>query len=185
MDNKNDISKSIKNILDKLGEDISREGLIDTPVRVEKSLKFLTSGYKENPIKLLQEALFSTSNKEMVIIRDIEFYSMCEHHLLPFFGKVSIGYFPDKKVVGLSKIPRLVNIFSRRLQIQEQLTEEIANSILEGVNPKGVAVYIQAKHMCMEMRGVEKYSSTTITQSFKGNFNKNLEYQNIFYNLLR
>ena len=185
MNSKDNISKSIKNILEYLGEDSSREGLIDTPKRVENSLKFLTSGYRENPIKLLKEALFKTTNREIVVVKNIEFYSMCEHHMLPFFGKVSVGYIPNNKVVGLSKIPRLINIFARRLQIQEQLTEEIANSILEGVEAKGVAVYIEARHMCMEMRGVEKHTSNTITQSFKGEFKMNIENQNKFYNLFK
>ena len=185
MNEQENISNSIKKILDNLGENSSREGLLDTPKRVEESLKFLTSGYKIDPIRLLKEALFTTSNEEMVLIKNIEFYSMCEHHMLPFFGKVSVAYFPNKKVVGLSKIPRLINIFSRRLQIQEQLTEEIANAILEGVEAKGVAVFIEARHMCMEMRGVEKYSSNTVTQSFKGSFEENIKYQDIFLNLIK
>jgi len=159
-----------KMILEAIGEDVNRDGLKKTPLRVAKSFEYLCNGYFQDPKEVLNEALFDSTNNEMVIVRNIEFYSMCEHHILPFFGRVSVAYIPDKKVVGLSKIPRMVNIFARRLQIQEQLTEQIADVIMEVVKPKGVGVVIHARHMCMEMRGVETKHSYTSTSALRGMF---------------
>jgi len=159
-----------KMILEAIGEDVNRDGLKKTPLRVAKSFEYICNGYFQNPKEVLNEALFDSTNNEMVIVRNIEFYSMCEHHILPFFGRVSVAYIPDKKVVGLSKIPRMVNIFARRLQIQEQLTEQIADVIMEVVKPKGVGVVIHARHMCMEMRGVETKHSYTSTSALRGIF---------------
>jgi len=164
--------EAVKTILEIIGEDTQREGLIKTPARVFKAFEFLTKGYNQNPQEILNEALFESSNKEMVVIRDIEFYSMCEHHLLPIIGKAHIAYIPDGKVVGLSKIPRMVEVFAKRLQIQEQLTEQIANAILETIKPIGVGVVIEARHMCMEMRGVQKTQSSTISSALRGEFLK-------------
>ena len=164
------IELAAKMILEAIGEDITRDGLKKTPLRVAKSFEYICSGYFQDPKEVLNEALFDSTNNEMVIVRNIEFYSMCEHHILPFFGRVSVAYIPDKKVVGLSKIPRMVNIFARRLQIQEQLTEQIADVIMEVVKPKGVGVVIHARHMCMEMRGVETKHSYTSTSALRGIF---------------
>jgi GTP cyclohydrolase IA len=180
----NKIAKNTQEILELLGEDSSREGLEKTPMRVAKSLEFLTSGYHENPKEVLNQALFTTSNDEMVLVRDIEFYSLCEHHMLPIIGRVHVAYIPDGKVVGLSKIPRIVNIFARRLQIQEQLTEQIADAISEVIKPKGVAVVVHARHMCMEMRGVEKINSTTVSSALRGLFKSDKRTRSEFYNLI-
>jgi len=180
----NKIAKNTQEILELLGEDSSREGLEKTPMRVAKSLEFLTSGYHEDPKKVLNQALFTTSNDEMVLVRDIEFYSLCEHHMLPIIGRVHVAYIPDGKVVGLSKIPRIVNIFARRLQIQEQLTEQIADAISEVIKPKGVAVVVHARHMCMEMRGVEKINSTTVSSALRGLFKSDKRTRSEFYNLI-
>ncbi len=180
----NKIAKNTQEILELLGEDSSREGLEKTPMRVAKSLEFLTSGYHENPKEVLNQALFTTSNDEMVLVRDIEFYSLCEHHMLPIIGRVHVAYIPDGKVVGLSKIPRIVNIFARRLQIQEQLTEQIADAISEAIQPKGVAVVVHARHMCMEMRGVEKINSTTVSSALRGLFKSDKRTRSEFYNLI-
>lgn len=163
---------SIKNILTQLGEDPEREGLQKTPERVAKAFEFMCGGYGEDPVKIINDALFESSNDEMVVIRDIEFYSMCEHHILPFFGRVHVAYIPDGKVVGLSKIPRVINVFARRLQIQERMTEQIADAVMQTIKPKGVGVVISARHMCMEMRGVEKISSSTTTSALRGLFLK-------------
>ncbi len=178
------IAEATAKILTLLGEDINREGLVKTPMRVAKALEFLTGGYYENPHDILNEALFTTSNDEMVLVRDIEFYSMCEHHMLPIIGRVHVAYIPDGKVVGLSKIPRIVNVFARRLQIQEQLTEQIADAITEVINPKGVAVVVHARHMCMEMRGVQKINSTTVSSALRGLFKSDTRTRNEFYNLI-
>ncbi len=180
----NKIAKNTQEILELLGEDNSREGLEKTPMRVAKSLEFLTSGYHEDPKEVLNQALFTTSNDEMVLVRDIEFYSLCEHHMLPIIGRVHVAYIPDGKVVGLSKIPRIVNIFARRLQIQEQLTEQIADAISEVIKPKGVAVVVHARHMCMEMRGVEKINSTTVSSALRGLFKSDKRTRSEFYNLI-
>ena len=160
----------VEQMLELVGEDPRREGLAKTPERVFKAYEFLTSGYFQDPKVVLNDALFDSSNNEMVLVRDIEFYSLCEHHLLPFFGRVHVAYIPNHKVVGLSKIPRMVNIFARRLQIQEQLTEQIAGAIEEVIHPLGVGVVLQARHMCMEMRGVQKINSTTTTSALRGLF---------------
>lgn len=187
MNNEKKLSKiadATSTILDLLGEDINREGLLKTPMRVAKALEFLTSGYQENPHDILNEALFATSNDEMVLVRDIEFYSMCEHHILPIIGRVHVAYIPDGKVVGLSKIPRIVNVFARRLQIQEQLTEQIADAISEVIKPKGVAVVVHARHMCMEMRGVQKINSTTVSSALRGLFKSDERTRSEFYNLI-
>ena len=182
--NQKEFEDNFKNILKLIGENPEREGLLDTPSRVYKSFQFLCKGYNENPKEILTKAMFSTDNEEMVIIKNIEFYSLCEHHILPIVGKVNVAYIPDGKVVGLSKIPRVVETFARRLQIQEQLTEEIANAIYESMNPKGVAVLIDARHFCMEMRGVEKISSSTITTSYKGLFKEDKDVKKEFLDYL-
>ncbi|TQR55803.1 GTP cyclohydrolase I FolE [Campylobacter troglodytis] len=178
------IEEAIKNILSAIGEDPGREGLVLTPQRVSKSLEFLTSGYKQNAKDILNEALFDSSNNEMVLVRDIEFYSLCEHHLLPFFGRVHCAYIPDKKVIGLSKIPRLVDMFARRLQIQEQLTEQIAEAISEFSGAKGVGVVIEARHLCVEMRGVQKGGATTTTSALRGVFLKDERTRKEFFSLI-
>ena len=175
---------SVKNMLEIIGEDTNREGLIKTPERVFKAFKFLTQGYEQDPKIVLNDALFESSNNEMVLMRDIEFYSLCEHHLLPIIGRVHVAYIPDGKVVGLSKIPRMVNIFARRLQIQEQMTEQIASAIQEVIKPKGVGVVIEARHMCVEMRGVEKINSTTTTSALRGIFIKNADTRREFFALI-
>jgi len=161
---------SIKNILEIIGEDSNREGLKKTPERVYKAFLKLTEGYKKDPDKILKSALFETTNSEMVVVKNIEFYSLCEHHLLPIIGMAHIAYIPKGKVVGLSKLPRVVEVFARRLQIQEQMTEDIATAIMKALEPLGVGVVLEARHMCMEMRGVEKVNSTTVTSSLKGIF---------------
>ena len=178
------LEKAVEEILINIGEDPKREGLLKTPHRVAKSFEFLTKGYNQDPKEILNKALFTTTNDEMVLVRDIEFYSMCEHHLLPIIGRVHVAYIPDGKVVGLSKIPRVVEVFARRLQIQEQLTEQIADAINDDINPKGVAVVVHARHMCMEMRGVEKINSTTISSALRGLFKSDLRTRNEFFNLI-
>src|SRR6201995_3842750 len=158
----------VRNLLVELGEDPEREGLVNTPPRVEKPWTFLTSGYRADIDTVLNGALFSVDYSEMVIVRDIDFYSLCEHHLLPFFGRGHIAYIPNKKVIGLSKIPRLGDVFSRRLQIQERMTNQIADPILEKVSPLGVAVVVEATHLCMSMRGVQKQNSFAVTSAMLG-----------------
>lgn len=179
------MEKLIEEILKKLGENPKREGLLHTPSRVEKSLRFLTKGYEETVEETLNGALFTVQYDEMVIVRDIEIYSLCEHHLLPFFGKCHVGYLPSDKVIGLSKIPRLVDVFARRLQVQERLTQQIANTIEEAVRPRGVGVVIEAQHLCMMMRGVQKQSTKMITSSMLGTFRKDQRSRLEFLNLLR
>ncbi len=164
--------EAVKTILEVVGEDINREGLINTPKRVYEAYKYFTKGYKQDPKEVLNQALFKSSNNEMVIVRDIEFYSLCEHHLLPIIGRAHVAYIPNGKVVGLSKIPRMIEVFARRLQIQEQLTEQIAEAINDVVQPKGVGVVLQARHMCMEMRGVQKAYGSTTTSALRGIFLK-------------
>jgi GTP cyclohydrolase I len=175
---------AVKTMMQSVGEDPSREGLLKTPERVYKAFKFMYSGYDEDPQEILNSALFTSSNQEMVLIKDIEFYSTCEHHLLPIIGRVHVAYIPDGNVVGLSKIPRVVNIFARRMQIQEQLTEQIAEAIMSALSPKGVAVVVQARHMCMEMRGVEKINSTTTSSALRGLFKTSDKTRNEFFNLI-
>jgi len=178
------LENAVQTVLEQLGEDPDREGLIKTPHRVAKALRFLTEGYTQDPEAILNQALFTTSNDEMVLVRDIEFYSMCEHHMLPIIGRAHVAYIPDGKVVGLSKIPRIVNVFARRLQIQEQMTEQIADAIESTIHPKGVAVVLHARHMCMEMRGVEKINSTTVSSALRGLFKSDQRTRNEFYNLI-
>jgi len=184
MNKEEEFEAAITKVLELLGEDPSREGLLKTPSRVAKSLKFLTEGYALDPKEILNQALFSSSNDEMVVVRDIEFYSMCEHHMLPIIGRAHVAYIPDGKVVGLSKIPRIVNLYARRLQIQEQMTEQIADAISETIKPKGVAVVIHARHMCMEMRGVQKINSTTVSSALRGLFKSDQRTRNEFYNII-
>ena len=178
------IKSYFEEIIDLLGENKNREGLLKTPERASKALKFLTEGYEKDPEQVLQSAMFQENYNEMVIVKDIELYSLCEHHLLPFFGKAHLAYIPDGHIVGLSKLPRIVDIFSRRLQVQERLTEQILDCINSTLNPKGVAVVIEASHMCMMMRGVQKQNSTTTTSGFRGAF-KDTDTRNEFLNLVK
>lgn len=182
--NKEAFENAVKTMMRSVGEDPEREGLVKTPERVYKAYEFMYGGYKEDPNEVLNSALFSSSNDEMVLIKDIELYSTCEHHLLPIIGRAHVAYIPDGKVVGLSKIPRVVDIFSRRMQIQEQLTEQIADAIMKTIKPKGVAVVIQARHMCMEMRGVEKINSTTTSSALRGLFKKDEKTRAEFFSLI-
>jgi GTP cyclohydrolase I len=175
----------IRRLLAELGEDPSREGLRDTPKRVEKSLRFLTSGYSADVDSVLNNALFTVDYNEMVIVKDIDFYSLCEHHLLPFFGKCHVAYLPQGRVLGLSKIPRLVDIFARRLQIQERLTSQIADTLLDKVQPMGVAVVMEASHLCMSMRGVEKQNSVAVTSAMLGVFREDARTRSEFLELIR
>ena len=170
-------------ILSRIGEDTGREGLKDTPERTAKAMLFLTHGYELKPAEILQSALFKEEYSEMVIVKDIELYSLCEHHMLPFFGKAHIAYIPNGKIVGLSKIPRVVDAFARRLQVQERLTHEVLNCIYDTLEPLGVAVVIEAYHMCMMMRGVQKQNSVTTTSAFRGEF-RNVETRNEFLTLI-
>jgi len=179
-----EFEQAVAKVLELIGEDPKREGLLKTPSRVAKAFKFLTEGYAQDPKEILSQALFTNSNDEMVLVRDIEFYSMCEHHMLPIIGRAHVAYIPDGKVVGLSKIPRIVNVFARRLQIQEQMTEQIADAISQSINPKGVAVVLHARHMCMEMRGVEKVNSTTVSSALRGLFKSDERTRSEFYNLI-
>lgn len=174
-----------RELLVRLGEDPTRDGLLRTPERMEKSMKFLTRGYAMNVTEVLHEALFDVDYDEMVIVKDIEFFSMCEHHLLPFFGKAHIAYVPNGKVIGLSKIPRLVDVFARRLQVQERLTRQIGEAITDAINPQGVAVILEAQHLCMMMRGVEKQHSSTVTSAMLGVFKTQLQTRNEFLSLVR
>ena len=175
----------VRGILSALGEDPGREGLRDTPARVDKALRFLTSGYQADIDTVLNGALFTVDYSEMVIVRDIDFYSLCEHHLLPFFGKVHVAYLPSNRVIGLSKIPRLVDVFSRRLQVQERMTCEIAEIIREKIAPLGVAVVAEATHLCMAMRGVQKQNSRTVTSAMLGEFRTNARTRMEFLELLQ
>jgi GTP cyclohydrolase I len=175
----------ITRLLVELGEDPSREGLVRTPKRVEKAMKFLTSGYEANVDEILNGALFTVDYSEMVIVRDIDFYSLCEHHLLPFFGKCHVAYLPNGRVIGLSKLPRLVDIFARRLQLQERMTNEIAETIRQKINPLGVAVVCEGTHLCMAMRGVEKQNSYTITSAMLGAFRESARTRMEFLELLK
>ena len=178
------IKTNYQEIIHLLGENKNREGLLKTPERASKAMKFLTEGYEKDPKQILQSAMFKEDYNEMVIVKDIELYSLCEHHLLPFFGKAHIAYIPNGQIVGLSKLPRVVDVFSRRLQVQERLTEQILDCINNTLNPKGVAVVIEAPHMCMMMRGVQKQNSTTTTSGFRGAF-KDTDTRNEFLNLVQ
>jgi GTP cyclohydrolase I len=174
-----------RELLTRIGEDPNRDGLLRTPERVEKSMSFLTMGYTMDVNEVLHDALFDVDYDEMVIVKDIEFYSMCEHHILPFFGKAHVAYVPNGKVIGLSKIPRLVDVYSRRLQVQERLTRQIGDAITEAIQPQGVAVILEAEHLCMMMRGVEKQHSTTVTSAMVGVFKTQLQTRNEFLSLVR
>ncbi|MBE9489736.1 MAG: GTP cyclohydrolase I FolE [Bacteroidetes bacterium] len=178
-----DVKERYKKIIDDLGEDTSREGLLKTPERAAKAMQFLTQGYHQDAAEILKSAMFEESYNEMVIVKDIELYSLCEHHILPFFGKAHIAYIPNGHIVGLSKIPRIVDVFARRLQVQERLTEQILDCINDTLKPQGVAVVIEASHMCMMMRGVQKQNSVTTTSGFRGAF-KNMETRTEFLNLI-
>jgi GTP cyclohydrolase I len=175
----------IRELLKEIGEDPSREGLERTPTRVAKAWEYLTSGYRQNVNMVLNEALFTEEYDEMVVVKDIDMYSMCEHHLLPFFGKCHIAYMPSKKIVGLSKLPRLVEMFSRRLQVQERLTTQIAQTLQDVFQPRGVAVVIEALHMCMLMRGVEKQNSKAVTSAMLGQFRDRPETRAEFMELIK
>ncbi len=175
----------VREMIVRLGEDPDREGLLHTPERVAKAMQFLVKGYKDDPEALLRKALFTVSYDEMVIVKDVEMFSLCEHHLLPFFGKVHVAYIPKGKVIGLSKIPRLIEAFSRRLQIQERLTTQIAEAIQSAIEPQGVGVVIEARHLCMMMRGVEKQHSSAVTSSMLGSFRNEEETRTEFLSLIR
>ncbi len=175
----------IEKLLVKLGEDPKREGLARTPERVEKSLKFLTQGYEQDPVKTISSAIFEEKYDDMIIVRDIEIFSMCEHHMLPFFGRCHVAYIPNGKIVGLSKIPRMVDIFAKRLQVQERLTHQIAHTLYDTIKPRGVGVVIEAKHMCMVMRGVEKQNSYATTSSMLGVLRKSLSTREEFLRLVQ
>ena len=166
------LSEHYKGVITNLGEDVTREGLEKTPERVAKAMQYLTHGYDLDPAEIIKGAMFTEDHNHMVVVKDIEVYSMCEHHMLPFFGKAHIAYIPNGKIVGLSKIPRVVDAFARRLQVQERLTDQIKNCINDTLNPHGVAVVIEAQHMCMQMRGIQKQNSVTTTSSFVGTFEK-------------
>ena len=174
------IEKITKQLLEDIGEDPNREGLLKTPSRVAKAWQFFSKGYTQSIEKLINNAIFNEDAKDMVIVRDIEFFSLCEHHLIPFFGKAHVGYIPNGKVIGLSKIPRIIDMFSRRLQVQERLTHQIADALKNVLEPKGVAVVLEGRHMCMQMRGVEKQNSFTSTSAMSGQFKKSSETRSEF-----
>ena len=174
-----------RELLIRIGEDPGRDGLLDTPKRMDQAMRFLTRGYTQDLNTVLHQALFDVDYDEMVIVKDIEFFSMCEHHLLPFFGKAHVAYVPNGKVIGLSKIPRLVDVFSRRLQVQERLTTEIADAIDEAIHPQGVGIILEAQHLCMMMRGVEKQHSATVTSAMRGVFKSQQQTRSEFLSLVR
>lgn len=178
-----DLKENFYNILEQVGEDPLRNGIVKTPERASKAMQFLTQGYNINPQEILTSAMFEEDYKDMVIVKDIELYSLCEHHMLPFFGKAHIAYIPDGKIVGLSKLPRVVDIFARRLQVQERLTHDILECINNTLKPRGVAIVIEAQHMCMMMRGVQKQNSATTTSGFRGEF-ENMQTRNEFLKLI-
>lgn len=180
----NGISENIKSSLDLLGEDSNREGLLNTPLRVAKAWSFMTNGYQLNAVDILKSAIFNEDSEEMVIVKDIELYSMCEHHMVPFYGKAHIGYLPNGKITGLSKLARVVDVYARRLQVQERMTTQIRDAIQEALDPHGVAVVIEAKHLCMMMRGVQKQNSSTVTSAFTGPFLDNSATRREFMNLI-
>ena len=178
------IAENVFSILEQLGEDPARQGLLKTPERVAKAYSFITQGYEQDARKILRSAMFDEDYSEMVIVKDIELYSLCEHHMLPFFGKAHIAYIPNGKIVGLSKLPRIVDVFARRLQVQERLTIEIRDAIQETLNPMGVAVVIEAQHLCMQMRGVSKQNSVTTTSAFSGAFLEDIKTRKEFISLI-
>ena len=173
-----------KQLLEEIGEDPNREGLLKTPSRVSKAWSFFSKGYKQDLNRIINDAIFEEDAKDMVIVRDIEFFSLCEHHLIPFFGKAHVGYIPNGKVIGLSKIPRIIDMFSRRLQVQERLTHQIADAINSVIDPKGVSVVMEGRHMCMQMRGVEKQNSFTSTSAMSGQFKKSAETRSEFLSII-
>ena len=183
-ENQENIAELVRTMITRLGEDPNREGLRRTPERFERALRYLTSGYHQDPEKVLNGAMFTTCYDQMVVVKDIDLFSLCEHHILPFFGKCHVAYIPDKRVVGLSKIPRLVNMYSRRLQIQERLTNQIAQAIQKVIQPLGVGVVIEARHLCMVMRGVEKQRTETITSAMLGAFRENQRTREEFLSLI-
>jgi GTP cyclohydrolase IA len=185
MEQKIRMEEQIRSILKALGEDPDREGLAKTPYRVTQALTFLTRGYQLDPAKIINDALFTEDYEEMIVQKDIDFYSLCEHHMLPFFGKAHVAYIPHHKIVGISKLARLVDVYARRLQVQERLTNQIANTIMEKLDPLGVAVVIEAEHLCMRMRGVEKQNSIIITSTLLGAFRTRQETRAEFMNLIR
>ncbi len=179
------VEELVRGLLEQVGEDTSRPGLRDTPARVARSLAFLAGGYDQQPVEMLRSALFSSDIDQMVVVKDVEFYSLCEHHLLPFHGRCHIAYIPDGQIVGLSKLGRVVDAFSRRLQVQERLTAEIAGAVQEAVRPKGVGVVMEAHHLCMMMRGVEKQTSRAVTSSMLGRFRQDPRTRGEFLELIR
>ncbi len=180
-----EIAKLYSQILTLLNEDVNREGLIKTPQRVSLAMQFLSNGYEKNPEEIIKSAMFKEDYRQMVIVKNIEIYSLCEHHLLPFFGKAHIAYIPNHYIVGLSKIPRIVDVFAHRLQVQERLTTQIKDCLQETLNPLGVAVVIEASHLCMQMRGIQKQNSVTITSDFTGAFQKNPATREEFLSLIK
>ncbi len=184
-DERGPIGDMYEKILKDLGEDPTREGLLRTPYRAEKAMRFLTSGYTSNVEELVNGALFAAENDDMVVVKNIEYYSLCEHHMLPFFGRVHVAYLPDKKIIGLSKIPRIIDVFARRLQVQERITQQIADTLMEVLEPRGVAVVSEAQHFCMMMRGVEKQCSSTVTSAMLGEFRHNKGTKDEFLSLIR
>jgi len=179
------MEEQIRQILRAIGEDPDREGLLRTPQRVAQALTFLTRGYEMDPAKVINDALFTEEYEEMIVQKDIDFYSLCEHHILPFFGKAHVAYIPNHKIVGISKLARLVDVFARRLQVQERMTNQIATTIMDKLDALGVAVVLEAEHLCMRMRGVEKQNSYVITSSLLGAFRSRVETRNEFMNLIR
>ena len=179
------MQENVRNILKIIGEDPDREGLTKTPERVEKAYEFLTNGYKQDPCEIINSALFNEQYDEMVLVKDIELYSLCEHHLLPFYGKCHVAYMPNGVVVGLSKIPRIVDVYAKRLQVQERLTNQIADILMDCLKPQGVAVVIEARHLCMMMRGVEKQNTVVSTSSLRGAFRDNLSTREEFMQLIK
>lgn len=184
-DQLNKLRDTVKDILDTIGEDSKREGLLKTPDRVAKCLLQLTGGYGQDPVAILQSAMFNEQYSHAVILKNIEFYSLCEHHMLPFFGHVHVAYIPDGKIVGLSKIPRVVDILSHRLQVQERFTRELCQCIQDALHPHGVMVVVEAQHMCMQMRGVEKQGSVTVTSDYKGEYDENTDLRQEFFDSIR
>ena len=180
-----ELAGNIKSVLSEIGENPEREGLLKTPERVAKSMEFFTNGYEKDPAAILKSAMFAEDYSQMVLVKDIELYSLCEHHLLPFFGKAHVAYIPNGHIVGFSKIPRIVDVFARRLQVQERLTDEIKDCLQDTLNPKGVAVVIEAQHLCMQMRGVQKQHSSTTTSAFSGIFISDEKTRAEFINLIK
>jgi GTP cyclohydrolase I len=179
------LEKITKKLLEIIGEDSQREGLVKTPQRVAKAWEYFSEGYRANLAEIINDAIFHEDCSEMVVVRDIEFFSMCEHHMIPFFGRAHVGYLPNKKVIGLSKIPRIVDMFSRRLQLQERLTSQVANTLNEVLDPVGVAVVIEGRHLCMQMRGVEKQNSYASTSAMLGQFRESAETRSEFLSIIR